>query len=1091
MERRGGKNICHARVRPVSSYLNTAIRLAVPGVEVGRYSDCFSRLWSRDLPGNSLHVVILWDRTPDADEVAASCRSFVSPASWAICENALRRREHRDAIGVFVVDLSSECDELDIAGRAASLGCMPWLTVLNRSEADVWVTFPEYLRSFVQRPPELDSTFDLLRDHLAFSVLEGDSRGDYHSIANEMGPILLGEAPPTVPIHRAIINALQALNILGSSEETLPPSARFTDAGTELTAFKPPLPEIVLLDDRAEFGWRRILETSLSALAADQTFPFVSSPIEVRAFTEPDQFVTSFVSAPSGATVPDPEPDRERILFMDLRLFEHDEIRELQFIGTLVGDAERIYQATRAGLMEPKWQLVSEQELRAVKTWLHAARQGLGRTSKTTEPSTHRKQPEYLQALALLPRLTALADFSRPVILFTSSRQREIAELTKPYGNIVATVAKPRIDRIQTLRDTKRTFQSTLLEAVGQAAAWLDAARRLNATTAVPAGPSFALEPSVNAREHSDGTSVLGIYLDESGSGAPDGKSFTIGGLAVLYKNAADVEAVDAAIESAQFELAGEVFDLAFGWSNTMPPRASIVAKTRPLPHRIELRPDGESLASAAMRCLFETIGPERIVIPFALVEPYTDGTAERGDPWLPLDRHRETDVLFNDMLEESLEILIHHVAPRIPVRPLDVWVYYSSRRVTRSLAPNDDGAARKAALRDSFGIVCRDSYEDGERVFGYQSCDTASVTPRVAKLRDRVLHRDGINVSRSVACPFRYFEKHQQPRDVADSMPFGPSRNVNALEAVPWPRQIHFFADLFVKAYAFRRFQIQVPEAWHVSRCVTLRNASLREWLDVGRAARADNHARAIRNVPPEVPDNGHAGRWIRAGLTTMLEAFSGDDMLMLSALNKTSQPKYADRQPASESAQDGVVVTVDSNGIAIAVDNTFPYIVPWECWKRSFGYPYPGLAVKIRPGRRLVEPEARAEILAHDRRIDIRAVRLGDDPMCVLPAFGDLLVKPDKALRRALARDDAPAEGVFEWIESAPRMSPVVNKSGASAVPAGIGTSPRSSTQENSTHSTGRAPASKREQRVRSFGGKTAMQLALENAGLQKKDP
>ena len=170
--------------------------------------------------------------------------------------------------------------------------------------------------------------------------------------------------------------------------------------------------------------------------------------------------------------------------------------------------------------------------------WIDAAAAG----------KTDRADKIYLEALSLFPRVLALVDLSLPIVIFSSTGQREITERLKHYGNIISEFEKPRLFGYQShdlLSDARRTFWSAIEKAL-----LLCRGRALCADilrTAKDAEAKLRKAPNLKWARHFE------LYLDESGTASrafdPDAdvtaqtngrkqNRFVIAGLLVPYENA-------------------------------------------------------------------------------------------------------------------------------------------------------------------------------------------------------------------------------------------------------------------------------------------------------------------------------------------------------------------------------------------------------------------------------------------------------------------------------------------------------------------------------------------------------------------------
>src|SRR5205814_400967 len=87
----------------------------------------------------------------------------------------------------------------------------------------------------------------------------------------------------------------------------------------------------------------------------------------------------------------------------------------------------------------------------------------------TFDIAAFRRDTSYLTMLSLLPRVIGTMDIALPVILFSSSSQRQISEEVKDYQNIITHFEKPRFVGYQLdnlLLETRYRWRLAIQEAV-------------------------------------------------------------------------------------------------------------------------------------------------------------------------------------------------------------------------------------------------------------------------------------------------------------------------------------------------------------------------------------------------------------------------------------------------------------------------------------------------------------------------------------------------------------------------------------------------------------------------------------------------
>jgi len=140
------------------------------------------------------------------------------------------------------------------------------------------------------------------------------------------------------------------------------------------------------------------------------------------------------------------------ILFLDLRLFSGKNIgEEVAFFEKLIYLARNFEDNKNL-----PWPGFSKDEIDLVEEWL-------------TCDNKKREDDIYITALTFLPRIISLTDFSLPIMLFSSTGRRDIAEKLKPYGNIITVFDKPKftVDMpVNIAEQTSRKFREGIEQAL-------------------------------------------------------------------------------------------------------------------------------------------------------------------------------------------------------------------------------------------------------------------------------------------------------------------------------------------------------------------------------------------------------------------------------------------------------------------------------------------------------------------------------------------------------------------------------------------------------------------------------------------------
>ena len=126
------------------------------------------------------------------------------------------------------------------------------------------------------------------------------------------------------------------------------------------------------------------------------------------------------------------------ILFLDLRLHQGKSLAvEATFFQRLWTVANQYCDNVPPGSSPQAlpWPGFTRKELDMVKEWIEKA--------CTLDATADRTSPAYRSALTLLPRLVALADHSLPIVLFSSTGQREIVEILRPTETLSRRLTNP------------------------------------------------------------------------------------------------------------------------------------------------------------------------------------------------------------------------------------------------------------------------------------------------------------------------------------------------------------------------------------------------------------------------------------------------------------------------------------------------------------------------------------------------------------------------------------------------------------------------------------------------------------------------
>jgi hypothetical protein len=269
---------------------------------------------------------------------------------------------------------------------------------------------------------------------------------DRHTIANLVGPLVLGEGVgratgvtpvlPNVPsIERLRVLISSAGISLDSDTHGVPLAPLIEQPGFPASIAPSPEVRFGLVDDQYEVGYHAVLATLLLGdkiqdIALDDgrmaTPAAAPHTLTLRSWRSPAHLLAAAGSALSecpgwrrprrlGSAVAD-------VLYLDLRLFGDSRAgvmgpREAGFIDAVLALCE-----------EFTCSLAGDDQLKAAMTALRQRR-----ADSSLAP----------QALAALPLLLSCVDPSLPIVLFSSSQQREVLHLLRHRPNIITSFSKP------------------------------------------------------------------------------------------------------------------------------------------------------------------------------------------------------------------------------------------------------------------------------------------------------------------------------------------------------------------------------------------------------------------------------------------------------------------------------------------------------------------------------------------------------------------------------------------------------------------------------------------------------------------------
>ena len=595
------------------------------------YRRDFTALWDINedflawLTSGPKTVILVWDETPPGGLGDIALTEYVTAADWAVALALLADRyasSHARAPQwrLLIVDLASK--------RHPSAKGVRLFSALQRPDAplvpSIHLFSVEGLDAFfglldagTQILPLAD--LEILRSTWAAILVNPASASDRHAIVNLVAPRVLLSGMITsfpqdtsLPLIRALDTLMKAVGLAPEVSEQLPgPWIEFEKWNNVVEKF-------VLIDDMAELGWEDFLSSALGAWVQLETH---TDPRNWRSVCDHDKV----------------------ILFLDLRLFSSRPSDEIAFFRELLQLATDF----RIEDDEP-----------ADSGFYGADLQAVERVVKSGAIDS----PDYYTALSFLPRLISLTDPTLPIIIFSSTGRREIAESLRPFGNVVLGFDKPRFfgdGSGSVLAETRQKFESVMSQALV-----LAEGRNLCRGLRKQPQPSVYSGPSKR---------VVEIFLDESKSN--DYLRFAVGGLIVVHPTNGSPDQLDAALRAEGLvwaDSAAGAVDVPF-----LPKRPGDYA-----PHLERLQ-----------NC-FEGRGVE--VIAFGLVR---SRRTSAGQPRSLLLREGSLDLQNLDMVTDAVEATLFDVIDAVAPDPSSICVHLATRVYPVDLSLDADRAVEDWGL--------------------------------------------------------------------------------------------------------------------------------------------------------------------------------------------------------------------------------------------------------------------------------------------------------------------------------------------------------------------------------------------------------
>jgi hypothetical protein len=755
---------------------------------------------------------------------------------------------------------------LDSGSQALARILSPHVLIIRGEEAP--------LLKALQPNPELSSA-DLSQDGAALEYLSFmlTSPGRRHAVSNLIGPVLLGFTPKQGKAGKVVNLLKHILQLVGvlkeeelgegagddfsTSQEVLSPG-EFDRLKTPpqtgwagISVIEPT--EFVLIDDQVVNGWGDVLCRALgtSFLGIGEGGPTkigesVNEKVVISASNSAEYLLKRLEDLPSKKTDNRFKFEvgmtgfKQQILLLDLRLFEGKPLEEEKLF------LSRLLKIAFARVKESKSAFSAGfkvEELERIDRWV--------RSAHTSEDGA-RGETTYLEALSLFPRILSSIDFSLPIIIFSSTGQREVTDRFRLNGNIITDFEKPKLFGYQSSGLLLRT-QQAFITAVRKALV-ICKARELCAglITAAEAHPPITRGNWGNAAHFE-------LYIDESGSsyrsgdpGTSDKKeqNFVIAGLLLAYENASNPGYTALHDWMSKKGLRW--------WPETN--KSKYIIKQGPRDENIDL-PGGEEMRDVTVinNFLYDIRNNKKLAVPKAIAvcirlgEDNSSGT----DFFRQLQR---SDNRYRQMLSALLEMVIYDLLPFIVSKKpasLSIFVATRVRHYTEFQPGRGKGIIQK--YRDRFG------YQGNQSYAWMQSIDESAISHIVFEVLSKRDDAPVIEIehARGVTLAYPQYETDPQHQRGTQFME-GATVKITLREDKPgkyrifpviyqrqpkWAgtRHQHYLADLVAKA-CFRQNERYAP--WNTlfeEGLIDTFNPNLESLLRAARLVSAGDHASAI----------------------------------------------------------------------------------------------------------------------------------------------------------------------------------------------------------------------------------------------------
>lgn len=546
----------------MSEIVKVLEQIAPTNIYIRSYRESFGYLWELDkLPQNKTYIIV-WDDIPhrEKNDVVATSK-YLTPIDWAVAfslavhdKGTAEKKEDGKPIypdlRILILDLNSQsvsnADSVRFVNQSKDKGIMsmPWIRLYRPLDAEDFIKHLRSLGSVSSMKSDIEkSDMGIIRNVWAAFLTKPSTPGDQHAIANLVGPLLLmGDETGADHHTKALRSLMEALGLIPQKvkEEELKkvllskenPWITWDTQKLEKVLKEEGKLNLILIDDQYHPGWGEVLCQAVGleykpASSATCGMTEIGNPSDGKVTVKASASAEFILDLLDGTDqrfnfniCSDPAKDAE-ILFLDLRLFSGEDKKEQEriFFKRLVEIAEKFIDR-----QDLPWPGFDSEKLKDVREWCK------NKEKRETEP--------YVEALTLLPRILSLTDMSLPIVIFSSTGRRDIAETLKPYGNIITDFDKPKftVDMPEDIAEqTKAKFEKALGKALsilhGRNVCRYVQVLGQKAKSCLPMKPE---KTTIRPFKHVE------IYLDESGR--VDGSIFSVGGLVLSYPQYSDVQ---------------------------------------------------------------------------------------------------------------------------------------------------------------------------------------------------------------------------------------------------------------------------------------------------------------------------------------------------------------------------------------------------------------------------------------------------------------------------------------------------------------------------------------------------------------------